>query len=355
MNDNKPPIDWSDRLVGFGAGLSSALLFAASTRGTGLAMALAYVCILPLLIGAVGFSAISALIGASVGAVFLGYAGEPLLGGAFFLGFGLPGFLLGLLSRLAYRRKTPVIAPDLAPEVAPAPVRLSPGALLAGAVALATLAAWGLTGGLIWSEGGFGAALGAALAEYGPAIEGALRNIKTIAPEVDLALAKTIVVLCFPAAVAASQTLLLAFNLWLAARAVDISGRLDRDWPPLPETTVLPRGLAAAFVVAVGLCFLGAPVAVFAGAFAASAAVALALQGLACAHALTRDHGSRGALLATLYALVLVGLGLAPPILGLLALLGLADSAFNLRARRARAKTIPKIKETGENNGSDSA
>ena len=61
MNDNNPPANWADRAVGLGAGLASALLFAASTRGTGLAMALAYFSPLPLLIGALGFSALGAL------------------------------------------------------------------------------------------------------------------------------------------------------------------------------------------------------------------------------------------------------------------------------------------------------
>jgi hypothetical protein len=351
MNDNKPPIDWSDLLVGFGAGLSSALLFAASTRGTGLAMALAYVCVLPLLIGAIGFSALAAAVGAVAGAGILVFVGDPLLAAAFFLGFGLPGLLLALLARFTRRRR----APDLPPEITPLPSRLSPGVLLAGAVALATFSAWGLAGALIWSEGGFDAALDAALREYGPAIDSALSRFGTMAPGLDLGLVKAIVVLSFPAAVAASQTLLLTFNLWLAARAVEISGRLDRDWPSLPEATVLPRALGAAFVVAIGLCFVNQPVAVFAGAFAAASGVALALQGLACAHALTRDHSNRGAVLAALYAMVMVGLVIAPPILVLLSLFGLAESAFNLRARKARAKTNPKIIETGDNDGSDSA
>jgi hypothetical protein len=361
MNDNKPPIDWADRLVGLGAGMSSALLFAASTRGTGLAMSLAYVCVLPLLIGGLGFSVLTAAIGAAAGAGVLAYAGDPLLGAAFFLVFGLPGLLLGLFARWNVPRGTPG---GLPPEVAP--LRLSPGALLAGAAALAVFAAWGLTafaawdlaGAPIWSEGGFAAALDAALRQYGPTIDATLGKFADVAPELDLGLAKTIVVLSFPAAMAASQTLLLAFNLWLAARAVEISGRLDRDWPPLPETVVLPRALGVAFVAAIGLCFVSPPVAVFAGAFTAASGVALALQGLACAHALTRGHSSRSSILAALYAVVAVGLVIAPPILTLLSLLGLAESAFDLRARKARAQTPVKTaetNETGDEDGSDSA
>jgi hypothetical protein len=344
MNDNNPPIDWSDRLVGFGAGLSSALMFAASTRGTGLAMVLAYVCVLPLLIGAVGFSSGAALAGAAAGGVVIAYAGEPVLGLAFFLGFGLPGFLLGALARRTLTKRAPDATPFL--------THLSPGALLAGIVLLATASAWCLSAALIWSEGGFAAALDAALTEYGPALDEALRGVKKFAPDFDLTLAKKIVVLSFPAAMAASQSLLLALNLWFAARAVEISGKLHRPWPPLPETLVLPRAIGAAFVLALGFCLAGGVTAVFAGAFAAAAGVALALQGLAVIHALTRAHGSRGGLLAALYASVAVGLLVAPLILTLLSLFGLMESAFSLRLRRSRAL---KLKETGENNGSHSA
>ncbi len=314
MNDNKPPIEWSDRLVGFGAGLSSALLFAASTRGTGLAMMLAYVCILPLLIGALGFSAGAALFGAGAGAGFLAYAGEPLLGLTFFLGFGLPGFALGAAARWTYNPSSP--------DAAPLPHHLSPGALLAAATALAAFAAWALTGGLIWSEGGFTAALDSALSEYGPALDQALSGLKKIAPDIDFALAKKLAVLSFPAAMAASQTLLLALNLWLAARTVEISGRLGRPWPPLPETLILPRIVAPLFALAAAACFFGGAVAVFAGALAAACGVALAMQGLAAAHALTRGHASRGGLLTALYALATVGLLVAPPLLALLTLFG---------------------------------
>ncbi|PPQ39624.1 Predicted membrane protein [Rhodoblastus acidophilus] len=344
MNDNKPPIDWSDRLVGFGAGLSSALIFAASTRGTGLAIALAYVCVLPLLIGAAGFSVAAAAAGAAAGGLFLGLAGEPLLGFSFCLGFALPGALLGLLARWTYRRKSP--------EPTLLPARLSPGALLAGAVVLATLSAWTLAGGLIWSSGGFDRAFDAALQEYGPALDKALTKFARIAPQIDLDMVKRVAVLGFPAAVAASQTLLLTFNLWLAARAVDISGRLGQPWPPLPETTALPRWFGLAFLGALALCFVNARTAVFAGAFASASGLALAMQGLACAHALTRGHSSRGGWLATVYAVALVGVTVAPPLLLLFVLFGLAESALSLRARKARAK--PE-KKTGESNGSDPA
>ena len=60
-------------------------------------------------------------------------------------------------------------------------------------------------------------------------------------------------ILSAPAGVAASQTLLLAVNLWLAARTIEISGRLRRPWPPLPETLSLPRIVAPIFLLAAGL------------------------------------------------------------------------------------------------------
>ena len=58
--------------VAFGAGCAAAFLFAVSAQASALAMALAYFSPLPLLIGALGFSALGALAGALLGVRTLG-------------------------------------------------------------------------------------------------------------------------------------------------------------------------------------------------------------------------------------------------------------------------------------------
>src|SRR5664279_1315319 len=129
MNDNNPPANWADRAVGLGAGLATALLFAASTRGTGLAMALAYFSPLPLLIGALGFSPLGAVVGALLGVVAL----TALLDPALLVAFGAPALIAGTLARRAF--------PVKQGDSAPLPQYVTPGALLTVLCALSILLA----------------------------------------------------------------------------------------------------------------------------------------------------------------------------------------------------------------------
>jgi hypothetical protein len=325
MNDNDPPANWADRAVGLGAGLATALLFAASTRGTGLAMALAYFSPLPLLIGALGFSPLGALIGVLLGAVALTALLDPALGIALLVAFGAPALIAGTLARRAF--------PVKQGDSAPLPQYVTPGALLAVLCALSTILAWIGVAILTQHYHGFEAALDALMTRFKTPLDEVVENLQKMSPGIEGEPVKRMILLSAAAGVAASQTLLFAVNLWLAARVVDISGRLGRPWPALPENLVLPRIVAPAFVIAAGLAFMGGLIGALAGAFAAAFGLCLAIQGLATLHALTRDNKFRGFLLSALYAVVFV---LEPWSLLALALLGLVESALNLRARRAR-------------------
>jgi hypothetical protein len=325
MNDNNPPANWADRAVGLGAGLASALLFAASTRGTGLAMALAYFSPLPLLIGALGFSVLGALAGALLGAVLLSTLLDPELGIAFLVAFGGPALIAGALAGRAF--------PVKQGESTPLPQYVTPGALLTVLCALSAIIAWIGVAVLTQHYHGFDAALDALMTRFKAPLDQVVDNLQKMSPGLEGEPVKRLILLSAPAGVAASQTLLFVVNLWLAARVVDISGRLGRPWPALPENLVLLRIMAPAFVIAAGLAFMGGLVGALAGAFAAPAGLCLAIQGLATLHALTRDNKFRGFLLSALYAVVFV---LEPWSLLALALFGLVESALNLRARRAR-------------------
>ena len=325
MNDNNPPANWPDRAIGLGAGLASALLFAASTRGSSLAMALAYFAPLPLLIGALGFSTLGALGGAVLGALLLAHLAGPFVGAGFFFGFAAPALVVAALARQVFPAKND--------GSAPLPSFFPPGALLAVLMALAVLAAWIGVAILIDLHHGFNAALEALLTRFGPALDEVIENLKKMSPEIETDSVKRLILLSAPAAVAASQTLLMAINLWLAARTVEVSGRLGRPWPALPETLILPRAVAPLFVLSAGLSFNGGLVGALSGALAAASGLALALQGLAALHAFSRDFKFRGAMLAALYATVFA---LEPWSLIILAFFGLIESVFTLRARKAR-------------------
>jgi hypothetical protein len=332
MNDNNPPANWADRAIGFGSGLASALLFAASTRGTSLAMALAYFSPLPTFIGALGFSLAGAFAGALLGALLLAHLGQPLLGFAFLLGFSLPALVASALARQNVRARES--------DASPAPRFFSPGMLLAALLAMAVLAAWIGVAALTDYFHGFDAALEAMLRRFGPTLDDVVENLKKMSAEIEPDPVKRLIVLSAPAGVATSQMLLLCVNMWIAARTVEISGRLGRSWPDLPETLVLPRVIAPLFVVAAGLSFEGELTGALAGALAAACGFALAIQGLASLHAFSRGARYRGLVLAALYAAVFA---LEPWSLLLLALFGLVESILSLRARKERRRLSTKI------------
>jgi hypothetical protein len=328
MNDNFPPANWPDRAVAFGAGLASALLFVVSTRGSSLAMALAYFSPLPLMIAAAGFSFPAALLGALAGAALLVFAAQLPFGLGYFLGFAGPALLLAALLQAPLPSRDPA---------SPAARFITPGALLATIILLAIgVAGLGVVV-LVSHYHGFDAALTAILKRLGPALDELASGLRPVAPDFEADKIKRLLVMSAPAGVAASQTLLLAVNLWLAARTIEISGRLRRQWPSLPENLSLPRLVAPAFLLAAGLSFKGGLFGVLGGAVAAATGFGLALHGLAALHGLTRDSRFRGAWLSGLYAAVLV---LEPWSVVVLAVFGLIDSAFSLRARKARSTTV---------------
>ncbi|WP_296713973.1 hypothetical protein [Rhodoblastus sp.] len=333
MNDNFPPANWPDRAVAFGAGLASALLFVVSTRGSSLAMALAYFSPLPLMIAAAGFSFPAALAGALAGAALLVFAAQLPFGLGYFLGFAGPALLLAALLQ-APLRSSPLPSRD---PPSPAPRFMTPGALLATIILLAIgVAGLGVVA-LVAHYHGFDATLTAILKRLGPALDELVESLRPAAPDFDADKIKRLLVISAPAGVAASQTLLLSVNLWLAAKTIEISGRLRRPWPSLPENLALPRLVAPAFLLAAGLAFKGGLIGVLSGAVAAATGFGLALHGLAALHGLTRDSRFRGAWLSGLYAAVLV---LEPWSVVVLAVFGVIDSAFSLRARKARSTTV---------------
>jgi hypothetical protein len=132
-------------------------------------------------------------------------------------------------------------------------------------------------------------------------------------------------------------------NLWLAAQIVKVSGRLKRPWPDLAGM-VFPRAAATLLAIAVAGTILpevasGMPdmIGLLSGVLAASLLMAYAILGLAVLHAGTRGVRGRGLVLAGTYATVAV---LGWPVL-LMTLIGLIDSAVDIRGRIARTRGTP--------------
>jgi hypothetical protein len=312
-------------LVALGAGASSALLFASMLSGSVAAVALFYLAPLPILIAAMGWShwaGLAAALIAATGLLTLGI--YPAI--AFLVSAGLPAWWLGYLALLA----RPV---GPAGELEWYPV----GRLVLWAAALAALM-------VLIALGQFGSDLTGIQDTLHGAFERMLRARMRIPAGEALTipgvsdpgwLIETMVAVLPPAAtVVAAVTQI--FNLWLAARIVQTSGRLTRPWPDLAAMR-FPPVTAVALAAAVGASFLPGVVGFAAALPAASLLLAYAVLGFAVMHGLTRHLPGRPIVLGGVYAAVAI---LGWPVL-LMTLLGLLDSAFDLRARVSAMRGPP--------------
>jgi hypothetical protein len=304
-------------LVGLGAGAAAGLLFASVLSGSIIAVVLFHLAPLPILIATLGWSRLAGLIAAAlatavialVPGVFL-IAGPVIAFGAWWVGY------LALLARAATNGG-------------------------------GTNLEWYPTGRLLlWSSVMGTLIAAAAVLNFGTDLEtlqAALRKRITRDPTLQLILRDPaivdLLVMAVPPATAVFSTVTNAFNLWLAARVVKISGRLKRPWPEVPALT-LPRSAPALLVAAAIGSLLPDLVGVLSGAFAASLLMAFAILGFAVLHAITRGTASRGFVLGGVYV---VSIALIPwPILAM-SILGLAEAVFNIRGLVARKRGPPSL------------
>jgi hypothetical protein len=128
-------------------------------------------------------------------------------------------------------------------------------------------------------------------------------------------------------------------GLWLAGRIVKVSGGLRRPWPDLAAITFPPMALTLLAAALAG-SFLPGIAGLVGTIFTASLLMAYALLGLAVMHKLSQPLKARGLMLGGLYALIAV---FGWPLLAM-ALVGLADSAFDLRGRAAAKRGPPNLR-----------
>jgi hypothetical protein len=320
-------------IVTIGAGLAGMLLFIVSAKGSIAAVVVTYFTPLPIMIAALGWSQAVGLAAALLGTVLIAFLAHPSLAAIYALGFALPAWWLAFLVLLARFDPRPVpTGTEVRREWYPVGrVVLAAAIVVSVAVALGVLSI-SITGA------GFDRAVGAMAPQLAPMIEalfGADRMPRGITAE-DIA---TAAIRVLPVAAAASLTLLHLVNLWVAGRTVEMSHRLNRPWPSLPEQLRLPRLAAILFPLAVAVIIVvGDFPGLFAAILAAALAMALALQGLAVIHALTRKRSGRPAILGALYGAVVL---LMPwPLIAAIGL-GLIDVLFSLRGPTLPAPTSP--------------
>jgi hypothetical protein len=314
-------------LIGIGAGAAAALLFASVTSGTLFSIPLFYLAPLPIMIAGLGWSHWSALVGAVAAAAALGlfFGGTFLF--AFLAGAGLPAWWLSYLTMLARpAAETGNGAGPVALEWYP-PGRLVVWASVLGAVVvLVAIPNFGT------DADSFRAGLNSALSR----MLGVTSGNATKPPTTNAIALIDFLVMAIPPAAAVLATITNVVNLWLAARVVKFSGRLTRPWPRLSEMTFPPL-FGASLAAAIALSFFGGMLGIVAGVLAASLVMAYGVLGFAVLHSITQGNRSRGFLLAGVYASVIV---FGWPVL-VLCLLGLIETAMNLRARAARKRGPP--------------
>jgi hypothetical protein len=229
-------------LIALAAGCASAAMFASITSGALISLVLLYLSPLPLMVAAIGWGPLSAVIGGGLAAIGLGAAfgiGDLI---AYAVAVALPACWLGHLCLLG-RSETDG-------HGAPAALEWYPvgGILLwiAGFAALATAAA-------LLALGGDAAAIAATLRGF------LLRvlSMNDVPTSADTELWVEAMVGFAPSAAAIVAMLTLTLNLWLAAKVAATSGRLSRPWPDL-KTAALPPMTLVVLCAVTAFCFSGA-------------------------------------------------------------------------------------------------
>ena len=311
--------------VALGAGLASALLFAAIQKDMPLAFALAYLAPLPTMIVALGWGltadAVAVLASGGAAAVVI----DPLSGLIFVLTVALPAGIVAALARLDRLNPFDRSSPPANPK------RLGLGVIALAAAGLGFVVSAGAMAAMLLAYGGHDAAVAA----FGDLLKRSLDEATASGvafPEgFSVEDVGRLIVRFAPAAIAASTALMLIANLYAAARITQVSQRLERPWIDVPYGYRLPASAGLVTLAAlVGAYFLPAPYEPFVAALAAPLALVFLMQGLATLHALSRRAPGRPALIAALYfALFFAPYWVGPALI----VIGLAESALRLRRR----------------------
>lgn len=315
--------------IGAGAGLAAALLYSSVGFGGPAAILLFYIATLPLFIAGLGWGWATAGIAALTGALATLFALGGLAALVFLAGTGAPAAWLSYLANLS-RETTGPKGPAL--EWYPVGRLVAWAAGIGGALMLVSVMAFGLT-----------------LESYEASIRGILtrmvgeRGTGALPGDIDIDAVTAFFMRYVPSVSVVVWTGATLASLYLAARAVQVSGRLPRPWPDIGAFD-LPREMMPALALALAASFVPGIAGLIAGAVGAGLVFAYMLLGLAVVHAASRPSAMRPMLLGAVY-FALVFIGWSAAVLNwvglLLAILGLGEAAFGLRARFATGRGGP--------------
>ncbi|WP_029003368.1 DUF2232 domain-containing protein [Azorhizobium doebereinerae] len=302
-------------LIGIAAGAASALLVAGVAAGSVLAVPLFYLAPLPLMIGGLAFSHISAAVGVVAASLGLGFMYGTTFLIAYLMGIGIPAWVLAYCALLARQDAN---ARD---GITWFPV----GGLMVVGAGLATLSVVVALFSLAGSYEAYRDAVVQAFQAF-VKIQGASPMGGSAGAD-PAAMGETVAIILPPTAAA----LMLATQLgclYLAARAARLSGRLARPWPDLAATR-LPSATSLALAVLIAIAMMPGLVGLSAAAAGAALIVCYTAVGFAVLHFLTRGRAARPFILTGAWVLTLA---IGWPAL-VVALLGVADAMFDLRRR----------------------
>ncbi|MCG8559290.1 MAG: YybS family protein [Hyphomicrobiales bacterium] len=314
----------SPLLIGLGAGLVAAVLFASAATGSVLALALFYLAPLPGFLAGLGWGSASALTASLSGAAVATAALGAKAGTVFLLTLGLPITVLCYLALLS-RGTGPAAAGDTG--TGQGQIEWYPAGRI---VAWATLMAGGLSGLSVPMVGLDAESYRAAIQEI--LDKTILDQLGANAPQgLDkeaLTPLINLLVRALPAATAILGLGVMLFNLWAAGRIVDVSGRALRPWPDL-STMTYPNSFALFFVVSLLLTFSPGLLGIIATGFTGAFLLAYVLLGLVVLHKITLASSLRPFLLFILYFGILFFGWIALVV----AIVGIGEPVFKLRER----------------------
>lgn len=301
-------------LIAFGAGAASALLVATVATGNAIALPLFYLAPLPILLVGLGWSHVAALVAASTAGVLIGlFFGLELLV-AYVAGVGLPAYVLAYLALMGRQ-----IDADGTMEWFPIG-RIVLAAAILGCLAVAALVPL-IAGDLAGYQEALRGLFQAMLAENGAPTGADTTRL------IDL-----LVAVMPPAAAIITMVTQIA-NLWLAAHAARISGRLMRPWPDLAAIE-LPRAAALLLAgVMLGAAITSGFIGLMTEMLGATLLMAFGFIGLAVIHWVTRGAAGRSLVIGTVW---IAAIALGWPFLAL-AVLGLIETLFGVRRRFPRS------------------
>jgi hypothetical protein len=332
----------SPYLIGIGAGLVAAALFASLANNSMLAVTLFYLTPLPILLAGIGWGVRAAQIAFAAAAILVAIILNLTSAVAFTLYIGLPGVVLSHLMLL--RRDMPPGTPTGISRAGAAPaVEWYP---LGRIIAWASLIAGALvTLGLILLGGG---GEGYRYAVKSMFDEDTLKQLQMIlGPDFGQEHLESFVErftrYILPAFAGGFWLLIMLVNLWLAAKSAAISGQLARPVPSFAGLAYPPL-LLAGFAAAAALTFASGLTGLVGNAFLGGFACAYLILGLAIMHVMAAGLQLKLLMLGLLYT----GLFLTPWVAPILVLIGLLEPFLQLR-RRVMQRPAPPASGAGPN------